>query len=279
MTDTTHATLTPQSSASVSVPATAPAAASASAPEAALTHFGYTEIPVAEKTQRVGAVFAAVASHYDVMNDLMSLGVHRYWKRVAIHLAQVRAGQRVLDCAGGSGDLTLAFARAVGTQGLTVLADINASMLAVGRDRLIDAGLSSRVPVIQANAECLPFPDNYFHCVSIAFGLRNVTDQAKALASMARVLEPGGRCVVLEFSKPILGWLEKIYDHYSFSVLPWLGEVIANDREAYQYLAESIRKHPDQATLKQLMLDNGFDTCTVHNLTGGIVAIHIGVKY
>lgn len=248
-------------------------------PKTETTDFGYSAIPLAEKTQRVGAVFSSVASHYDVMNDLMSLGVHRYWKRVAVQLAQVRAGQTLLDCAGGSGDLTLAFARAVGPQGKVVLADINAEMLSVGRDRIIDAGLNQRVPIIQANAECLPFPDHYFQGISMAFGLRNVTDKGKALASLARVLEPGGRCLILEFSKPLLGWLAKVYDHYSFSILPWLGEVIAQDRDAYQYLAESIRKHPDQEALKQLMLDNGFDACKVHNLTGGIVAIHIGYKY
>lgn len=244
-----------------------------------LTHFGYETVKSAEKAQKVGKVFTSVAGNYDVMNDLMSMGVHRYWKRMAVALLQVSPHHQILDCAGGSGDLTLSLASKLNSQGKVVLADINAAMLAQGRNRVIDAGLDRKVDVIQVNAECLPFPDNHFDRITMAFGLRNVTDKAKALRSLSRVLVPGGRCLVLEFSKPVFEWLNKIYDHYSFSLLPWLGEKIANDRAAYQYLAESIRQHPDQATLQQMFLDNGFDDCQVHNLTGGIVAMHVGVKY
>jgi demethylmenaquinone methyltransferase/2-methoxy-6-polyprenyl-1,4-benzoquinol methylase len=243
------------------------------------THFGYQQIPITEKNQRVAEVFHSVAGKYDLMNDLMSLGIHRLWKKIAIDLSGIRPHQIVLDIAGGTGDLTKQFIRKVGATGHVVLADINASMLEHGRSRLTDAGIVSNITYIQANAEMLPFPDNYFDCVSIAFGLRNVTHKDKALASMQRVLKPGGKLLVLEFSKPMLAPLKSIYDAYSFSLLPQLGKWIADDEESYRYLAESIRMHPDQETLKQMILDAGFDQCQYHNLSGGIVALHIGYKY
>lgn len=244
------------------------------------THFGFEEIPTAEKQNRVASVFTSVAEKYDLMNDVMSFGVHHIWKRFTIEMCGLRRGHRVLDLAGGTGDLALKQARLVGESGEVVLADINAAMLQRGRDRMIDKGLVNRVSTVQCNAEILPFPDNHFDCITIAFGLRNVTDKGRALASMQRVLKPGGRLCVLEFSKPIYAPLEKAYDFYSFSLLPRMGEVIAGDRESYQYLAESIRKHPDQQTLKQLILDEGgFDEAEVHNLSGGIVALHRAFKY
>ncbi|AFJ03509.1 Ubiquinone/menaquinone biosynthesis methyltransferase UbiE [Methylophaga frappieri] len=242
------------------------------------THFGYKEVPVSEKANHVADVFHSVASRYDLMNDLMSLGVHRFWKWITIQQSGVRPGASVLDIAGGTGDLTAKFADLVGPQGKVVLADINASMLNVGRDRLIDRGKAGNIAYVQANAESLPFPDNYFDVITIAFGLRNVTDKDKALRSMFRVLRPGGQLMVLEFSKPA-GWLAPIYDQYSFRVLPTLGKQFTGDAESYQYLAESIRMHPDQSTLKQMMQDAGFERSTYQNMSAGIVALHRGYKF
>ncbi len=242
------------------------------------THFGYEEVAVEDKVERVGGVFSSVASSYDVMNDLMSFGIHRLWKRFTIDLSGVRQSHNVLDLAGGTGDLTARFSKLVGDKGQVVLADINDAMLRVGRDKLTDMGLLNNIEYIQANAESLPFADNHFDCVTIAFGLRNVTDKDAALASIYRVLKPGGRLLVLEFSKPEYPWLSKIYDIYSFNILPKIGKVVANDEDSYRYLAESIRMHPDQETLKQMMLDAGFDQVDVHNLTGGVVALHRGWK-
>lgn len=240
--------------------------------------FGYTQVPVAQKQEKVAEVFHSVAQKYDIMNDLMSAGVHRLWKRFTLELSGVRTGQRVLDIAGGTGDLTSLFSKLVGPNGQVVLADINASMLAVGRDRLIDKGTADNIEFVQANAETLPFPDNYFDCITIAFGLRNVTDKDKALRSMQRVLKPGGRLLVLEFSKPQVAWLSKVYDQYSFKVLPFMGKLVTNDADSYQYLAESIRMHPDQETLAKMMRDAEFAQVRYHNMTGGIVALHRGVK-
>jgi demethylmenaquinone methyltransferase/2-methoxy-6-polyprenyl-1,4-benzoquinol methylase len=242
------------------------------------THFGYQEVPVTEKARHVADVFHSVASKYDVMNDLMSLGVHRLWKWLTIQQSGVRRGSKVLDIAGGTGDLTRRFSKLVGDSGKVILADINASMLNVGRDRLTDLGVISNVEFVQANAECLPFPDNYFDCITIAFGLRNVTDKDKALASMYRVLKPGGQLMVLEFSKPD-DWLAPIYDTYSFKLLPKIGKLVANDEESYRYLAESIRMHPDQATLKAMMEAVGFERCEYQNMSSGIVALHRGYKF
>ncbi len=242
------------------------------------THFGYKQVPVDEKVTKVAGVFHSVAQSYDVMNDLMSFGIHRLWKRYTIDLSGVRAGQKVLDLAGGTGDLAARFSKLVGSSGLVILADINDSMLKVGREKLDNKGIIGNVEYVQANAECLPFPDNYFDCITIAFGLRNVTNKEAALASMLRILKPGGRLLVLEFSKPEQPWLGKIYDEYSFRILPQIGKLVANDADSYQYLAESIRMHPDQQTLKKMMLDAGFDRVDVHNLTGGIVALHRGWK-
>lgn len=242
------------------------------------THFGYQEVPVEEKASRVADVFHSVAARYDVMNDLMSFGIHRLWKRLTIERSGVRPGHSVLDIAGGTGDLTLKFSRMVGPRGRVVLADINESMLRVGRDKLLDNGVGGNVEYVQANAECLPFPDNTFDCITIAFGLRNVTDKDLALASMLRVLKPGGRLLILEFSKPVAEPLEKLYDFYSFRILPTMGKLVANDAESYRYLAESIRMHPDQGTLKEMMATAGFTRCEYHNLTGGIVALHKGIK-
>jgi demethylmenaquinone methyltransferase/2-methoxy-6-polyprenyl-1,4-benzoquinol methylase len=242
------------------------------------THFGYQDVPKSEKAGKVAEVFHSVASRYDLMNDLMSFGIHRLWKRYTIELSGVRRGHQVLDIAGGTGDLTAQFARLVGPEGCVVLADINASMLEVGRSRLIDRGIVGNVEYAQANAESLPFPDNHFDCITIAFGLRNVTDKDKALASMYRILKPGGRLLVLEFSKPVSPGLNSLYDAYSFKLLPLIGEVITKDRDSYQYLAESIRMHPDQQTLKGMMESVGFERCDYHNLTGGIVALHRGFK-
>ena len=243
------------------------------------TDFGYKTIPLAEKTAHVGAVFHSVASKYDLMNDLMSCGMHRLWKKFAVELAHIRPGDKVLDVAGGTGDLSKAFAKRVGEKGKVTLLDINAAMLAVGRDRLIDAGLIENITVLQANAEMLPFAEDYFDCLSIAFGLRNVTDKLAALRSMYRVLKPGGRLLVLEFSKPVLKFLQTLYDRYSFDFLPKLGQWIANDAASYQYLVESIRRHPDQESLKSLILEAGFDQCEYHNLSGGIVALHRAWKF
>ena len=242
------------------------------------THFGFEQVAVEQKAERVAEVFHSVAAKYDLMNDLMSGGVHRLWKRFTIEASAVRAGHKVLDIAGGTGDLSYQFARLVGPQGQVVLADINASMLKVGRDRLIDRGIAGNLQVAQADAQYLPFPDNTVYCITIAFGLRNVTDKDLALRSMLRVLKPGGRLLVLEFSKPQHSLLEKVYDTYSFKLLPFMGKVITNDADSYRYLAESIRMHPDQQTLKGMMDNAGFVNSSFHNMTGGIVALHKGFK-
>jgi demethylmenaquinone methyltransferase/2-methoxy-6-polyprenyl-1,4-benzoquinol methylase len=239
------------------------------------TDFGYQRIPEGEKRARVGGVFDRVAPRYDLMNDLMSLGLHRVWKAFAVSIARVRAGERVLDVASGSGDLARAFARRVGPSGLVCATDINGAMLARGRDRLLDAGCLA--PAAQCDAEQLPFPAASFDCVSVGFGLRNMTRKDAALAEMARVLKPGGRLVVLEFSK-VAKALERPYDLYSFRVLPWLGERIAGDADAYRYLAESIRMHPDQATLAAMMERAGFAQVEYFNLSAGVAAVHRGVK-
>jgi len=241
------------------------------------THFGYQQVPIAEKQKRVAGVFSSVASKYDLMNDLMSFGVHRLWKRFVIDLAGVRAGERVLDVAGGTGDLTREFSKLVGEKGLVVLSDINAAMLGEGRKRLIDHGIVS-VPLAQANAEKLPFVEGSFDCITIGFGLRNVTDKDAALRSMTQALKPGGRLLVLEFSKPVVEPLAKAYDQYSFKLLPLLGKLVANDADSYRYLAESIRMHPDQETLKGMMEQAGLERVQVYNLTGGIVAVHRGYR-
>lgn len=240
------------------------------------THFGYQRVPVNDKANKVAEVFHSVADKYDVMNDLMSLGIHRIWKRFTLQLSGVREGDQVLDLAGGTGDLAKQFSRKVGTTGKVILADINASMLQNGRHRLINEGVV--IDYTQLNAEALPFPDNSFDCISIAFGLRNVTHKDKALAEMHRVLKPAGRLLVLEFSKPTLPGLSVIYDWYSFNVLPKLGKLIAKDPDSYQYLAESIRMHPDQQRLADMMCDAGFSEPEWFNLSSGIVALHRGVK-
>jgi demethylmenaquinone methyltransferase/2-methoxy-6-polyprenyl-1,4-benzoquinol methylase len=239
------------------------------------THFGFETVDEKDKAKRVAGVFTSVAGKYDVMNDLMSAGLHRIWKRFAVSVSGVRTGQRVLDVAGGSADLSRLFLKQVGSSGQVVLTDINNAMLRVGRDRLLDEGANN--PVAQCDAEHLPFPDNYFDCVSIAFGLRNVTHKDAALREMKRVLKPGGRVIVLEFSK-IAAPLEKAYDFYSFKLLPQMGKLIANDADSYRYLAESIRMHPGQEELKQMMLDAGLERVEYFNLTGGVVAVHRGYK-
>ena len=241
--------------------------------------FGFRTVEIEEKAGLVANVFHSVASKYDLMNDLMSFGIHRIWKRFTIEASGVRRNQRVLDLAGGTGDLTAKFSRLVGEKGEVVLADINDSMLKMGREKLRDLGIVGNVNYVQANAEELPFPDNYFDCITISFGLRNVTDKDKALRSMFRVLKPGGRLLVLEFSKPILEPLNKAYDAYSFHILPRIGQVIVNDPESYRYLAESIRMHPNQETLKGMMENAGFEQVSYDNMTGGIVALHKGFKF
>jgi demethylmenaquinone methyltransferase/2-methoxy-6-polyprenyl-1,4-benzoquinol methylase len=242
------------------------------------TDFGYKKVNVEEKAGKVAEVFHSVADNYDLMNDLMSAGIHRLWKRVTIEMSGVRSGNKVLDIAGGTGDLAAKFSRIVGPEGTVVLADINDSMLKVGRDKLLDRGIASNVGFSQADAQYLPFPDNTFDVITIAFGLRNVTDKDMALRSMLRVLKPGGRLLVLEFSKPASPLLSKVYDSYSFNVLPKLGKLFANDGDSYQYLAESIRMHPDQEKLLGMMNNAGFANTYYHNMTGGIVALHRGVK-
>jgi demethylmenaquinone methyltransferase/2-methoxy-6-polyprenyl-1,4-benzoquinol methylase len=242
------------------------------------THFGFRQVPEGEKVRLVGSVFDSVALRYDLMNDLMSGGIHRLWKRVAIELSGVRPGQRVLDVAGGTGDLSARFAREVGPTGQVVLSDINAAMLGRGRDRLVDEGLCGNVDFALADAEALPFADQSFDCITIAFGLRNVTRKERALASMLRVLRPGGRLLVLEFSKPTSEFLGRLYDAYSFGIIPKLGKLVTGDEDSYRYLAESIRMHPDQESLRDMMEDAGFERCDFHNLTGGIVAVHRGFK-
>jgi len=248
-----------------------------SAPET--VDFGYQQVAAAEKAGRVRAVFDSVASRYDVMNDLMSLGVHRLWKRFLLSQTGLRPGQHALDVAGGTGDLAAGLTRQVGANGRVVLSDINAAMLSHGRDRLLDLGIVTQVEHVLANAERLPFRDASFDCVTIGFGLRNVTDKVAALASMYRVLKPGGQLLILEFSKPVAPGLAPIYDAYSFRVLPAIGRLVAKDADSYRYLAESIRMFPDQATLIAMMRDAGFDGCRYHNLTGGIVALHRGWRY
>ena len=244
----------------------------------ATTHFGYRDVPVAEKQKLVGQVFSSVARNYDVMNDLMSFGVHRAWKRHFVATSGVRRGDRVLDLAGGTGDIAALLLPRVGPAGEIVLADINADMLRVGRDRLLDRGLLKGLQWTQANAEALPFPEASFDAVTIAFGLRNITDKDQALREMHRVLKPGGRVLILEFSKVNQKWLAPLYDFHSFQVLPRIGKLVAHDEGSYRYLAESIRKHPDQATLAAMLETAGFRNVQVRNLTAGIVAIHRGYK-
>lgn len=243
-----------------------------------VTHFGYEKVAASEKANRVADVFHSVAAKYDLMNDLMSGGVHRLWKRFTIESSAARSGQKILDIAGGTGDLTAKFSKIVGSSGKVILADINSSMLKVGRDKLLNGGIAGNVDFVQADAQYLPFPDNFFDCITIAFGLRNVTDKDLALQSMHRILKPGGRLLILEFSKPESDTLGKIYDEYSFRLLPIMGKAIANDADSYRYLAESIRMHPDQETLKSMVLKAGFDRCDYHNMTGGIVALHKAIK-
>ena len=242
------------------------------------THFGYETVDAKEKAGRVAGVFHSVADNYDLMNDLMSAGIHRLWKHMTIEMSGVRKGHKVLDIAGGTGDLAAKFSKIVGSEGSVVLADINESMLKVGRDRLIDRGITENVTFSQADAQYLPFPDNTFNVITIAFGLRNVTDKDMALRSMLRVLKPGGKLLILEFSKPTSSLLSKIYDTYSFNVLPRLGKVFANDSNSYKYLAESIRMHPDQSTLLHMLDSAGFENTDFHNMTGGVVALHRGIK-
>ncbi len=243
------------------------------------THFGFTEVPLKDKATHVADVFRSVSKQYDLMNDLMSFGLHRLWKRYTLSKTKARLGQRILDLAGGTGDLAKAFSKKVGREGQVILADINEKMLACGRDRLIDAGTLPNIHYVQADAECLPFQDNYFDCITIAFGLRNVTDKIAALQSMYRVLKPGGQLFILEFSKPILPLLNKLYDTYSFKIIPKLGNIICQDEKSYQYLVESIRMHPDQETLKNMIETCEFEDVQYDNLTGGIVALHQGYKY
>jgi demethylmenaquinone methyltransferase/2-methoxy-6-polyprenyl-1,4-benzoquinol methylase len=242
------------------------------------THFGFEQVATEDKVRKVRSVFDSVASNYDVMNDLMSFGIHRIWKKVAIQLANVRNGDHILDLAGGTGVLTTLFEKRVGKEGQIVLADINSEMLRTGRDRLIDRGLVGNIRYAQVNAECLPFEDNSFDCVCIAFGLRNVTDKDAALRSMHRVLKPGGRVIILEFSHPIDKITEKVYDFYSFKLLPKIGALVAKDEDSYRYLAESIRMHPKQDVLKEMMETAGLERCEYFNMNQGIVAIHRGYK-
>ena len=247
-------------------------------PNEQTTHFGFQDVPESQKAEKVAEVFHSVAARYDIMNDVLSGGMHRLWKRFTIELSGVRRGHKVLDIAGGTGDLARKFSSLVGPDGEVVLADINASMLKVGRDRLLDKGVAGNINFVQADAEKLPFPDNHFDVVTIAFGLRNVTHKEDALRSMLRVLKPGGRLLILEFSKPSNPLLSKFYDAYSFKFMPLAGKLITDDADSYCYLAESIRMHPDQETLKAMMADAGFERITFHNMTGGIVALHRGIK-
>ncbi len=243
------------------------------------THFGYREVDTASKQKLVGEVFRSVASRYDLMNDIMSFGAHRIWKRFAVRQSGLRVGDQALDVAAGSGDLSRLFADQVGPSGRVIVTDINPAMLAEGRDNLTNAGVLGNVGYALVDAEKLCFDDEQFNCVSISFGLRNVTDKPTALASMHRVLKPGGRLLVLEFSKPLIPLFSKIYDNYSFKAIPKIGKLVTGDEQSYQYLVESIRRHPDQQTLKTMMLDAGFDHVRVHNLSAGVVALHIGYRY
>ncbi|HVY65103.1 MAG TPA: bifunctional demethylmenaquinone methyltransferase/2-methoxy-6-polyprenyl-1,4-benzoquinol methylase UbiE [Gammaproteobacteria bacterium] len=240
--------------------------------------FGYERVPWTEKKARVRGVFDSVAPRYDLMNDVMSGGLHRLWKRFTLAKTGLRPGQHALDVAAGSGDLAIGMARQVGPTGRVVVTDINAAMLAEGRDRLLNEGIVGNVQYVLADAENLPFPDSSFHCVTIGFGLRNVTDKDAALRSLYRVLKPGGRLLVLEFSHAHLGPLAPLYELYSFQVLPRFGQLLAGDADSYRYLAESIRKHPDQETLKSMMQSAGFERCEYFNLTAGIVAVHVGFR-
>jgi demethylmenaquinone methyltransferase/2-methoxy-6-polyprenyl-1,4-benzoquinol methylase len=242
------------------------------------TDFGFERVPLAEKARRVREVFDSVAEHYDLMNDLMSAGTHRLWKRFTLALANLRPGQRALDVAAGSGDLAAGLARQVGARGLVVLSDVNAAMLARGRDRLIDEGIAGNVVFVQADAQRLPFADGSFDCITIGFGLRNVTDKPAALSAMCRALKPGGQLLVLEFSHPRLPGLKPLYDAYSFRVLPWLGRMVARDEASYRYLAESIRMHPDADALSKMLQEAGLVGCRYHSLAGGIVAVHRGYR-
>ena len=243
------------------------------------THFGYENVAVEDKATRVAEVFHSVANKYDIMNDLMSGGVHRLWKRYTINKSGVKKGDTVLDLAGGTGDLAAKFTRLVGPTGKVILSDINESMLEQGRERLTNMGIAGNIEYVQADAEDLPFEDNTFDLVTMAFGLRNVTEKKNALESILRCLKPGGKLMVLEFSKPVVPGLNVVYDHYSFKILPAVGKLVANDADSYRYLAESIRMHPDQETLKGMMEDAGFDKVSYHNMTGGIVALHTGYKF
>jgi len=240
--------------------------------------FGFERVEPQEKTRRVGEVFSSVASRYDLMNDLMSFGIHRLWKRYAIHVAQIKPGAKILDVAGGTGDMSVLFQREVGDKGTVIVSDINNAMLSEGRDRLLDRGLSSGFQFVQANAEALPFQKNSFDCVCIAFGLRNVTDKDAALRSMFEKLKYGGNVIILEFSKVILPVLRQLYETYSFEFIPRLGQLITQDGDSYRYLVESISMHPDQDTLKGMMETAGFSRVEYYNLSGGIVAVHKGYK-
>lgn len=243
------------------------------------THFGYRQVDWDDKVHRVTGVFDSVADKYDLMNDAMSFGVHRLWKRFAVEKTGARRGQRILDLAGGTGDLAVRMSRMVGPEGEVLIGDINASMLNRGRERLLDQGISNNVRFVQANAEDLPFPDKSFDCITIAFGLRNVTDKQKALDSMYRTLKPGGRLLILEFSSPVVPGLKPLYDLYSFGILPKLGKLLAGDEDSYRYLAESIRMHPHQEELRSMMEQAGFEDCDYFNLSGGIVALHRGFRF
>lgn len=243
------------------------------------THFGYQKVPLAEKAGKVRQVFDSVADKYDVMNDVMSLGIHRLWKRFTLELTGLKPGQRALDLAAGTGDLAAKLAEQVGAKGEVVASDINGAMLGNGRDRLMDMGVVGNVEFVQADAQQLPFPDNYFDCVTMAFGLRNVTDKDQALRAIYGCLKPGGRLLVLEFSQPVAPGLKPLYDAYSFQLLPLMGKLIANDADSYRYLAESIRMHPGQQELRGMMEAAGFERCDFHNMSGGIVALHRGYKF
>lgn len=243
------------------------------------THFGFKNVDKNDKSSLVAEVFQSVAPKYDLMNDVMSLGLHRLWKRFTIQQAAIKPGQRILDVAAGTGDLAKAFAKLTGPTGQVVMTDINEAMLAAGRDRLMDEGIIGNIEFALADAECLPFPENHFDRVTIAFGLRNVTNKAAALKSMFNVLKPGGKLLILEFSKPQMPLLNKFYDFYSFNIIPKVGGLIANDSASYQYLVESIRMHPDQETMKSMMVEAGFADVDYFNLSGGIVALHEGYKY